>query len=171
VSHRRAEPVEVVEYDRSWPEDFERLKARALDALGELAVRIEHVGSTAVPGLAAKPVVDLYVVLDRAESLPEAISRLERLGYVLEGDLGVPGRGGLGWAPGERRHHLYLCDPEHAGLDDLIRFRDHLRRHPEDAARYGELKPKLAVEHRDDRDAYADGKRSFIEQLLAGSST
>jgi GrpB-like predicted nucleotidyltransferase (UPF0157 family) len=157
-----------VDYDQSWPEEFEMLKARALAALGELALRVEHVGSTAVPGLAAKPVVDLYVVIDRADSLPAAISRVEKIGYVHEGELGVPGRAGFAWPPGERRHHLYLCDPDHAGLDDLVCFRDHLRRHPGDAARYAELKRKLALEHRDDRDAYADGKRAFIDQLLAG---
>src|SRR5688500_12594474 len=102
------------------------LKARALAALSELALRAEHVGSTAVPGLAAKPVRDLYVVIEAAESLSAASSRMEKIGYVHEGELGVPGRAGFAWPPEERRHHLYLCDPDHAGLEDLVRFRDHL---------------------------------------------
>jgi GrpB-like predicted nucleotidyltransferase (UPF0157 family) len=168
VSHRRPEPVEVVEYDPAWPEEFERLKARVVSLLGELVQRVEHVGSTAVPGLAAKPIVDLYVVVE-TDGREEAIARLAAAGYVHEGELGVPGRAGFAWPAGEARHHLYLCAPDHEGLETLVRFRDHLRTNPDDATAYGELKERLATRHRDDREAYAQGKTAFIEGLLERS--
>jgi len=166
VSHRIPEPVEVVDYDPAWPNEFERLKSRALGVLGGLAVAVEHVGSTAVPGLAAKPVVDIYVVV---EDVPVAIERLAGLGYAHEGDLGIPGREGFAWPAGEPRHHLYVCARDHEGLDEVLRFRDYLRAHPEDARAYGELKRGLAERHRHDRDAYAEGKTSFIEGVLVAS--
>jgi GrpB-like predicted nucleotidyltransferase (UPF0157 family) len=164
VSHRRAEPVEVVDYDPEWPEEFERLKLRVERALGDVLVRVEHVGSTAVPGLAAKPIVDLYAVVDDME---RAGALLERLGYVDEGALGVPGRRGFAWPPGEKRHHLYICLADDAGLAIVVRFRDYMRGHPEKALEYAGLKRELAIRHRDDREAYADGKSAFIERVLS----
>jgi GrpB-like predicted nucleotidyltransferase (UPF0157 family) len=166
VSHRRPEPVVVIDYDPNWPEEFERLKSRVVDALGEVVVRVEHVGSTAVPGLTAKPIVDLYAVVD---DMDRATELLAALGYKAEGELGVPGRRGFSWPAGEKRHHLYICPPDHAGLASVVRFRDYMRTHPEEALEYGELKRKLAIRHRNDQEAYADGKTLFIEAVLERS--
>jgi GrpB-like predicted nucleotidyltransferase (UPF0157 family) len=163
VSHRRPEPVEVVDYDPTWPDEYERLKLRVLDALRDNVVRIEHVGSTAVPGLAAKPIVDLYaVVLD----LDRASEQLSAIGYTPQGDLGVHGRIGFDWPAGEKRHHLYICRPDHAGLDSVVRFRDRMRSTPNKALEYADLKRELAARHRNDRDAYALGKSHFIEEVI-----
>jgi GrpB-like predicted nucleotidyltransferase (UPF0157 family) len=165
MSHRRPEPIRVVDYDVGWPAEYESLSTRVREALGSLVQRVEHVGSTAVPGLAAKPIVDLYAVVE-AEALPEAIFRLAALGYVHEGELGISGRAAFAWPAGEPRHHLYVCAPDHEGLEELVRFRDHLRAHPDDAAAYGELKARLAQEHRNDRDAYSRGKDAFVNGIL-----
>ena len=154
----------MVDYDPAWPAEFERLKARLVSVLGDVIVDVQHVGSTAVPGLAAKPVVDLYaVVLD----IERATDRLGQLGYVEEGELGVPGRLGFAWPKGEKRHHLYLCAPNDAGLAAVVRFRDYMRADSDKALEYAELKRELAVRHREDRDAYADGKSAFIERVLS----
>jgi GrpB-like predicted nucleotidyltransferase (UPF0157 family) len=83
--------VVVVDYDPAWPATFARLRERVVEVLGPLAVAVEHVGSTAVPGLAAKPIVDLDVVIADRGDLPEVVRRLRPLGYRHEGDLGVPG--------------------------------------------------------------------------------
>ena len=155
----------MVDYDAGWPAAYESLSARVREALGALVLRVEHVGSTAVPGLASKPIVDLYAVVE-AEMLPEAISRLAALGYVHEGELGIPGRAAFAWPADEPRHHLYVCAPDHEGLVELLRFRDHLRAHPADAMAYGDLKRSLANEHRDDRDAYSRGKDDFVNGIL-----
>lgn len=170
MSHRKPEPVEVVDYNPEWAAEYRRLEARVKDVLGDLLERVEHVGSTSVPGLAAKPVVDLYAVVDDG-SRPEAIVRLEAVGYAHEGELGVPGRAGFAWPHGEPRHHLYLCGPTHNGLHELVRFRDYLRSHPTEAAAYGDLKRALAREHRDDRDAYSRGKSTFVEAILEQAAT
>jgi GrpB-like predicted nucleotidyltransferase (UPF0157 family) len=164
VSHRRPEPVAVVDYDPTWPDEFERLKSRVEAVLGDELVRVEHVGSTAVPGLAAKPVVDLYAVVG---DMDRATEMLTMVGYVGEGELGVPGRRGFAWPPAETRHHLYVCLPGDEGLAAVVRFRDYMRANEDKALEYAELKRELAARHRDDREAYAEGKASFIEAILA----
>src|ERR1700744_4662012 len=85
-------PVVVVEYDPGWPALFEFFRGRIVTALGGLATAVEHVGSTAVPGLAAKPIIDMDVLLVSGDALPTTIERLATLGYVHQGDLGIPDR-------------------------------------------------------------------------------
>jgi GrpB-like predicted nucleotidyltransferase (UPF0157 family) len=156
--------VAVVEYDPAWPGAFRALARRATEAIGERLMAVEHVGSTSVPGLAAKPVVDLAVVV-REEDVPHAIERLAPLGYVYRGEQGIPGRHAFRSPPGEAKHHLYVCVPESPGLRDHLLFRDHLRAHPDTARAYAGLKCRLATEHRDDRDAYQQAKSAFIEAV------
>jgi GrpB-like predicted nucleotidyltransferase (UPF0157 family) len=145
-------------------------------ALGGIVVGVEHVGSTAVPGLAAKPIVDLDLVIPSREALPIAVSRLAGLGYRHQGDLGVSGReafernasdvprDGTGriWPP----HHLYVCASDCPELRRHLLFRDWLRSHREVAAEYGKLKRRLAEAHRFDRDRYTKAKSEFIEAAL-----
>ncbi len=156
--------VTVVEYDPAWPAAFQALARRAAEAIGERVMAVEHVGSTSVPGLAAKPVVDLAVVV-RGEDVPHAVERLAPLGYAYQGEQGIPGRHAFRSPPGETKHHLYVCVPESPGLRDHLLFRDHLRAHPGTAREYAELKRRLATEHRDDRDAYQQAKSAFIESV------
>ncbi|HYW11313.1 MAG TPA: GrpB family protein [Longimicrobium sp.] len=156
--------VAVVEYDPAWPAAFRALARRAAEAIGERVMAVEHVGSTSVPGLAAKPVVDLSVVV-RGEDVAHAIERLAPLGYVYRGEQGIPGRHAFRSPPREAKHHLYVCVPESPGLRDHLLFRDHLRAHPDAAAAYAALKRRLATEHRDDRDAYQQAKSAFIEAV------
>src|SRR5580704_3139687 len=108
----------IQDYDPSWPEAFSKLAARVQATLGSLVITIEHIGSTAVPGLAAKPIIDLDVVLASRADLPEAIRLLATIGYVHEGDLGIPGREAFRSPPGEPRHHLYVLA---AGANELGR--------------------------------------------------
>jgi GrpB-like predicted nucleotidyltransferase (UPF0157 family) len=156
--------VHVTEYDPTWPEQFRQLARRASDALGEIVLGIEHVGSTSVPGLAAKPVIDLDVVV-RREDVARAVERLAVIGYVHRGEMGVPGREAFRPPPGEPKHHLYVCVPDSPGLRDHLRFRDHLRAHPDAAREYAALKRRLADLHRDDRDAYQEAKSAFVDAM------
>ena len=156
--------VVLAEYDPAWPAAFAALAARAAAALPQEApipARIEHVGSTAIPGMPAKPVIDLDVVVGAAD-LPRAIARLAALGYVHEGDGGLPGREAFRWPPGEARHHLYVCTPDTPAYRDHVLFRDYLRARPEVAAAYAALKRALAARHAADRAAYQAGKAAFI---------
>jgi GrpB-like predicted nucleotidyltransferase (UPF0157 family) len=167
-SAQRAEPVVVVSYDPGWPAAFERVRARIAPALGELAVGIEHVGGTAVPGLDAKPIVDVDVVVRPEQDFAEVVERLRALGYEHLGDLGIVGREAFR-APADDdlpRHHLYVCPAGSAALGAHLILRDELRADAALAAGYAALKRDLAARYRDDRDAYTEGKTHFITAVL-----
>ena len=161
--------IEIADYDSCWPETFASLRDQVAAALGPLGKWIEHVGSTAVPGLPAKPVIDLDVVLATRADLPEVITRLGALGYLHEGDLGISGREAFTCPAGTPAHHLYVCTADSHELARHLAFRDYLRAHPGQACAYAELKRSLAAQFRSDRDAYSRGKAAFIEQALRSS--
>jgi GrpB-like predicted nucleotidyltransferase (UPF0157 family) len=164
---QRAEPVVVVPYDPAWAAAFEQLRDRVAAVLGDLAVGIEHVGSTAVPGCDAKPIVDIDVVIRHADDFPEVVQQLATLGYTHLGDLGIVGREAFRAAPSDLpRHHLYVCASGAASLQAHLILRDALRADPDLAAAYGALKRDLAQRYRDDRDSYAEGKTAFITSVL-----
>jgi len=159
----------IVEYDPEWPQIFEAIRADLARALGGLALDIEHVGSTAVPGLSAKPIVDIDVVV-RPVDMTDAIRCLARIGYVHEGNLGVLGRDAFIRPPGSPAHHLYLCPVGSPALRAHLRFRDYLRANPAASDEYAELKGTLASRVGDDRSAYTAGKGAFVEAALRRSS-
>jgi GrpB-like predicted nucleotidyltransferase (UPF0157 family) len=159
------DPIIVVDYDPGWPAEFERLRTRAADAVGELAVAIEHVGSTAVPGLAAKPVIDLDVVVEPVD-VGGAIERLEAVGYTHYASAEVVDREWLSAPKGEKRHHLYVCPTDSDQLREHLAFRNALRESPALAAGYEALKREFAVRFRDDRHAYTEAKTEFIRSAL-----
>jgi len=169
MAHAPPRTVEIAAYDPDWPRRFRALADRAAAALGDIVLSIEHVGSTAVPGLAAKPVIDLDVVV-RPEDVEHAVRRLATLGYGHRGELGVPGRHAFRTPLGEAKHHLYVCVAGSEGLRDHLRFRDHLRTHPDAAREYAALKQRLAERHRHDPDAYQEAKRAFIDALTRAAS-
>ncbi|NOU73713.1 GrpB family protein [Paenibacillus sp. LMG 31458] len=158
--------VVVVEYDPSWVQMFGQLRDFVLPVLSDLEVRIEHVGSTSVPGLAAKPIVDIDVVVSKQTDVHTAIQRLATLGYVHEGDLGATGREAFIPPDGMTWHHLYVCTVENAEYKRHILFRDYLRSHPDDAKMYGDLKMELAHRFHNDRLAYSNAKSDFVKGIL-----
>lgn len=162
-------PVVVVDYDPEWPLIFEQISDRVRTVLGDLAVTIDHVGSTSVPGLAAKPIIDLNVVIATRDDLPAAIERLATLGYVHRGDLGIPGREAFRRPKGTPNHHLYVCTTETPDHRANLALRDFLRAHPDTAREYGDLKRRLAMAYRHDIDSYIEGKSEFIRDILRRS--
>lgn len=162
-----ANPIIVVDYDPNWPIVFESLRKRIANALGDLAVAVEHIGSTAVPNLPAKPIIDIDVLVTSETMLPAAIERLASLGYVHRGDLGVPEREAFYAPANDPPHHLYVCPPHSAEFRRHVAFRDYLRAHPREARIYANLKITLAEQFRDDRPAYNDGKTDFVNGLLS----
>lgn len=156
--------VGVTSYDESWPVRYREEAARIVAALGPLVRRIEHVGSTAVPGLAAKPIVDIQISVADRPAMQEAIGTLEAIGYRYEPLPGFEDYPFLGW-PGEHPNtfHVHLC---FAGSDNEHRHlavRDLLRRDPVERERYGALKLDLA--ERLGRTAYAEAKAPFVAAL------
>jgi GrpB-like predicted nucleotidyltransferase (UPF0157 family) len=160
-------PFVIVDYDEGWPVLFEELAAPVRAAVADLGAEVEHVGSTAIPGLAAKPIVDLDVVVRAPEDVAAAIERLRGLGYIWQGDKGIPGREAFLWPPGAIPHHLYVVVAGSEPLLAHLAFRDHLREHPGVAAEYGALKRRLADEYRDDRFGYTEAKSEFILGVLS----
>jgi len=164
---QRAEPVVVVPYDPAWRMAFELLRDRLAAVLGDLAVGIEHVGSTAVPDCDAKPIIDVDVVIRHAGELPAVAQRLATLGYTHLGDLGIVGREAFRMPAGDLpRHHLYVLASGAAPLQAHLILRDALRADPHLTAAYGALKRELALRYRDDRDSYTEGKTAFITSVL-----
>lgn len=158
--------IEVADYDETWPMEFERLREHLQRALGPLATRIEHVGSTAVPGLAAKPKLDVDVVVASAADVDAAIERLAQIGFEHQGDLGIDGREAFKGPDGGARYHVYVCEEGSEPLRAHLAFRDYLRTHPQTAAEYAALKRDLAARFIADRDGYTRAKSEFIQRVL-----
>jgi GrpB-like predicted nucleotidyltransferase (UPF0157 family) len=158
--------IVVVDYDPAWPAVFEELRARMWAVLDGCALAIEHIGSTSVPGLDAKPIIDMSVVVQSTEQVPLAIERLATVGYVHRGNLGVEGREAFQSPQELPAHHLYVCPKGSLGLTNPLALRDYLRVHPDVAHAYGSLKKTLALQFRDDIDGYLDGKTDLILGIL-----
>jgi len=158
--------VVVVDYDSAWPELFQQLRPPVWSLVCDVALSIEHVGSTAVPGLAAKPIIDMSVIVASEREVPLAIARLATLGYVHLGNLGIEGREAFRRPDGLPPHNLYVCPQGSLGLENQLAVRDYLRTHPETARAYGELKTRLAREFPQDIDSYVAGKTDLILGIL-----
>jgi GrpB-like predicted nucleotidyltransferase (UPF0157 family)/predicted kinase len=159
-------PVVVAEYDAEWPELFERIARPIRAAVADLGAKVEHIGSTSVPGLAAKPIIDLDVVVRSADDVATAIEWVRALGYVYQGDKGIRGREAFLWPPDTPPHHLYVVVEGSRPYADHVDFRDYLRAHPESAREYAALKLSVAAKHADDPLGYADAKSDFVEAVL-----
>jgi GrpB-like predicted nucleotidyltransferase (UPF0157 family) len=160
------EPVTLRQYDPSWPERFERERRRIAAALGAEAAGIEHIGSTAVPGLPAKPVVDVLVGVGGPPAARRVAGRVASLGYELLGEAGVPGRLHLRRRAASGAFNVHVV--EHGGAlwrDNLV-LRDYLRAHPDDAAAYARAKARAAAAAPESLLRYSDLKASVVAELL-----
>jgi GrpB-like predicted nucleotidyltransferase (UPF0157 family) len=158
--------ISIVDYDPAWPATFEWLRDRAWRTLGAVAQSIEHVGSTSVPGLAAKPIIDMDVVVSSPEASRAAIARLSTLGYEHVGNLGIPDREAFRAPPEDPAHHLYVCLAGSRALRNHLRFRDYLRQDPDAVAAYVALKRSLSADLAHDRLGYGEAKTEFIVRIL-----
>ncbi len=168
----------IQEYQEHWREDFQAIRAVLADALGNLPVTIEHIGSTAVPGLAAKPIIDIDVVYARNEEFGKISAKLERIAYVHHGNQGIPQREVFKRRSGAERHaildalahHLYVCPIDSEELRRHIVLRNYLREHAPARIEYQHLKYTIAEEARQDRKKYAALKevraREFVERSI-----
>lgn len=158
--------LSVVPYDDRWPVDFRQIEQRLRTGLGD-GVVIEHVGSTSVTGLAAKPIIDLEVVVGSAEEICPTIEALAALGYLHRGDLGIAGREAFTAPSGLPYHHLYLVVAGSQPHRDHVDLRDYLRANPQAAERYAAVKLRLSPLLASDREAYTTSKAATVQALLA----
>ena len=157
--------VEVSPYDSAWVKDFQAIKKELNVALGDLALSIEHVGSTSVPGLSAKPIIDIDVVIEDETKLPAVVKALESIGYTHEGNKGIKGREAFAYEGKEhlRKHHMYVCTKDASELKRHLTFRDYLREHPEEVEAYSRVKEEGAKRYPFDIDGYIEFKSPYIE--------
>lgn len=158
--------IVVVDYDPSWPAVFEQLRSQIWPVVSNVAIAIEHVGSTSVAGLAAKPIIDISVVVGTETDIPTGLQRLETIGYIHQGNLGVEGREAFKTGTASPRHHLYLCPANSPALANHLAVRNYLRAHADVARDYGALKKRLAAQFADDIDGYIDGKTDILLRIL-----
>ena len=165
----RTRKVVVLPYDKAWRSDFEKIKAEIESAAGDLIVGIEHVGSTSVDGMSAKPCIDIDVVIKDASVLDAIVRRLETIGYIHEGDLGIKGREAFKYTskPHLKTHHLYVCSQDSEELRRHITFRDFLRTHPAAVKMYSKVKEEAAALFPEDIDGYIRYKSPCIEELYS----
>jgi GrpB-like predicted nucleotidyltransferase (UPF0157 family) len=160
--------VVLVPYDPRWTKLFADEAAQIQAALGEDCVAVEHVGSTSIPGLAAKSVIDILVGVTALTAGELTVPALEALGYEYRGENGIPGR--LFFRKGSvqyrRTHHLHMVKIDHEQWIAMLSFRDSLRANPDEARRYEALKRSLALQFRVDRQAYTNGKAEYIYGVL-----
>lgn len=167
----------VVPYDPHWPVLFEEERARITSAVGHIVAGVHHVGSTSIPGMTAKPILDIAVLLREFEDGERCIELLENIGYIHKGlgdDIpgdrfflkGHPPQGRCAGGEEVRTHILHVYTLDSPIVRDHFAFRDYLIAHPEVAAEYAQLKLVLADRHSDDRTAYTEGKRPFIREVL-----
>lgn len=158
--------LQVVDYESIWPQTFLQLKDWIWPSVAYVALAMEHVGSTAVPGMAAKPIIDIDLITASRTEVPEILLRLRRLGYQHRGGLGIEDREAFKAPQTQPAHHLYVCSQNSLALKNHIAVRDYLRTHASDAAAYSALKKELAERFRNERARYNEAKTDFVVSIL-----
>ena len=159
--------VKVVPHDPQWREAFKIESERVTAALGENVVTVHHVGSTAIPGIYAKPIIDLLVEVKDIALIDEQSSSMESLGYEAMGEFGIAGRRYFrkDSQEGVRTHHVHIFEFGSEQVERHLAFRDYMIAHPEEAQKYSELKRELAREYPTSIEQYMDGKDGFIRAI------
>ena len=159
--------VVVVPPDPAWVEIYKTEAARVRDALGPSVVEIHHIGSTSIPGIFAKPIVDILVEATDLRDVDMRNNRMESLGYEVMGEYGIAGRRYFRKdnQDGDRIHNVHTFKSGTPGIARHLAFRDFMRAHPDLAMQYSDLKRKLAAVHPDSIELYMDGKDGFIKEM------
>lgn len=159
--------VIVLPYDPKWKNDFDEIKQEIVNTIGDLIIGIEHVGSTSVEGLSAKPIIDIDVVISDYSVFDSIVSKLSTIGYVHKGDQGIKDREVFKYSdkPHLLKHHLYVCPQNSKELLRHITFRDFLRNNPEAVKKYSKVKENAAKLFPDNMDKYIEYKSPCIEEL------
>ena len=162
-------PVVIVDYDPQWPIRYQEEKDRIIEAVGHVIVAIEHIGSTSVPGLGAKPIIDIMVAVSHLADAEECIQPLKGIGYeyVPELEVSMPQRRYFDKGSAEARIHLHMVELASEFWQRHLLFRDFLRDHPQVAQEYEQLKRELAAGYGSDRVGYTEAKTSFIRSVEA----
>ena len=158
-----SDKVRLHSYNPIWSAAYETEADALKKIFGNSLIQIEHIGSTAIPGIKAKPIIDILISVNRIGVAEEMIPEMEALSYEHRGEFGIPGRRYFRkFTNGERSHHVHIYQSGHKAITRYLDFRDYLRIHPDRAQAYSQLKEELAVNFRDDRAMYSESKTDFI---------
>lgn len=157
--------VEVTPYNEHWASMYEAEAAKMRRVFGEQLIAIHHIGSTAVPGLHAKPIIDIMPVVRDISKVDEYNQLMRDIGYEPRGENGISGRRYFQKGGDNRTHHVHVFRVENLHIRRHLAFRDYLRAHPNEAREYGELKRKLAREFPYDIDSYIQGKETLVKEI------
>ena len=154
-------------YDKAWKSAFEEIKREIELVIGDLIIGIEHVGSTSVEGLSAKPIIDIDVVIKDYSVFATVVQKLETIGYIHEGDLGIKDREAFKYSnkPHLQKHHLYVCPQYSEELHRHVTFRDYLKNNREAVKKYSLVKETAAILFPNEIEKYIDYKTPCIEEL------
>ncbi len=159
--------IRVLPYDPAWAELFRQEAASLRDVFGESLVSIHHIGSTSVTGMMAKPIIDILMETHDINCIDDSCAVLERNGYITKGEFGIPGRRFfIKGTETNRSHHLHVFETGDAHIKKHLAFRDYLLAHEHSARYYSELKRMLAMKYPHDIEAYIEGKKDFIQNIL-----
>ncbi|WP_271005194.1 GrpB family protein [Listeria seeligeri] len=165
----RVENVVVANYSEDWAKEFKKIKTDILKKISADIIRIEHVGSTSVEGLCAKPIIDIDIVIEDYSKFEAVKSGLASLGYEYEGDLGITEREAFSYEIDQKNqfmeHHIYVCPKHSVELNRHVTFRDHLRNNQPDCQKYGEIKRAAAKKFPTDIEGYLDMKGVVISEI------
>ncbi len=156
--------IEVVPYSDDWPVKYEEESGSVRNILGEELIEIHHIGSTAIPGMSAKPIIDILPVVKDIKKVDSFNSRFIDSGYEPRGELGLPGRRYFAKGGDNRTHHLHIYQVGNPEIERHLAFRDYMITHPEEAEAYAELKESLAKQFPHDTPSYCDGKDEFVKE-------
>jgi GrpB-like predicted nucleotidyltransferase (UPF0157 family) len=157
-------PIVLVPHDPHWARAFEEARVAIMEACGDHVLDVLHVGSTAIPGLAAKPVIDLMALLRRHDDAFACVSAMAALGFEFRGEAGIGGRHFFRKRH-PRTHHVHMYRSDHPEVGRHIRFRDYMRQHPEEGSAYEVLKRDLAARFGGDTRAYSAAKTEFCARI------
>lgn len=157
--------VIVTPYQTSWPDTFEQEAARLRTVFGERLLAVHHIGSTSVPGLSAKPILDILPVVDTLDGIEAFDAAMEAIGYEVKGEFGMPGRRYYRKGGDNRTHHIHLYATGNPEIARHVVFRDYLRHHPGEVRAYSDIKEQLATQYPTDISAYIAGKNLFVKAM------
>ncbi len=158
--------VEVVPHRDEWEVLFDLEAERLKEVFKEQAVNIHHIGSTAIPGIAAKPIIDIIVEVKDLSAVNKHNNAMKQLGYIAKGEFGIPGRRFfIKGSETERSHHVHVYEVGDVEVARHVNFRDFLSQHPDVAKSYSELKQELAEQYPFDIESYMDGKNVFFRDV------
>lgn len=163
--NKRKQIIEVVPYNPNWPDQFQEEASQIKPIFSDNFVAIHHIGSTSVPGLAAKPTIDIILEVKNIELVDKCNEPMEKLGYEAWGEYNIPGRRFFVKGDVKRTHHLHTFQVGSPEIARHLYLRDYLKSHPDDAKEYADLKIKLALQFSHDRRSYVKNKQDFVTAL------